>query len=236
MGSTESKRESRMEGYRVDVARRPSYTYRTQYGHNWYCSGNEYLQRINNSLSAIKVCRSDAISLENTLRWEFFDNWQEECEIKEFKGYSTLQLSSLISDISEMYGEDSIRKLNGIQFCQHLETKKFEFIFGTDLRTGNLKFGTVVMTKNGDTVNAVCCVYNLKFSVAAEVESETTKEYFLGFETSSKTRTWTKQRSIGFVTQRSLINFCRMKALDEFQRHGVVSTINVVRSITDAEQ
>ncbi|KAH3707718.1 hypothetical protein DPMN_067129 [Dreissena polymorpha] len=237
MGSTESKTEQIIEGYRMDVARRPTYSYTTRFGQNsLQNSSDKSLQRINSILSGIKVCRSDAITLENTLRWEHFQYWQEACEIIDYRGYSTLELDSLITDMSKVLDKNWILKLNGIRFCEDLEVRKFEFILGNCLSTGNLKFGTVVMTKIGDFVNTVCCVYYLNFSVAPEVVSMKTKTYCLGIETKTETKSWRNPRSLGFVTQQSLVNFCRLKALDEFHKQGIVSSINDVSSITDDEK
>jgi len=142
----------------------------------------------------------------------------------------------LLGDLGRKFGQAAARKLSGIRFCQNLEVQVYEFTFGDEQSKGKVNFGLIAMTKNGDSINAVSCVYSLDFSVAPERVTKTTKDYFLWFETSSSSHSWTEPKGLGFVTQRSLMNFCRLKALEEFQRRSIVSRVNAVSSISDVDE
>ena len=134
---------------------------------------------------------------------------------------------SLKYDIAEHFGWDRAEQVCGITFGEEQEVKMYDFVFDDGNSDGNVKFGMVVLARNGDSINAVSCVYSLKFALGHDIMKRTTTRKILGFSFSS-TDTYTERRRLGFATQSSLRNFCALKALEEFQRRGIVSKINML--------
>ncbi|VDI63058.1 Hypothetical predicted protein [Mytilus galloprovincialis] len=123
--------------------------------------------------------------------------------------------------------------MSGIQFSKDVDVKIFNFSFGDELNSGVVHFGMVAITKCNNTLDALSCLYTLNFSIARVLVTKTKEETILGIRVGKKKRSWYENRSLGFVTQRALLNFCKYKALEEFKSKNFVSRINEVRSLDE---
>lgn len=233
MGSTETKVQRISYGKQIDPNRSPKFIHsitKSPHGGNSRQSKN----RIDESLSVVKVCRTEAHSVERKLRKEYFSKWNEECRVDEYHGFGLSQTEELISMISDnlAINKDGIsKKLHGIKFCRTFDVKIMDFMFEDKFKSGIIHFGMVAISKENNVLNASSCLYTLELEKAEELVIESTTIKLLGFRlwTNKKCRRETK--SLEFVTRQDLENFCRYKALVEFNKRNLVSKINDVSSL-----
>ena len=113
----------------------------------------------------------------------------------------------------------------------------YEFTFGTVVDSGTVYFGMIALGKergtDGNSFDAVTCLYKLDFVVAKVKVEKRRKKRVLGINAGTDRRDWWENKNLDFVTQKALKNFCRMKALDAFCRQGLASSVNDVPSIED---
>ena len=188
----------------------------------------------------MRVCKAASRSLERILRQEYFTNWDENCDVSEFRNFTRYELDNLFDKIHEMFsvtGTDIRPKLRGIQWADTWSHKVYEFSFGNLSGSGTIYFGVIALGKEksaaGDTFDAITCLYKLDFKIGEEKVTKRTYKHFLGIEVDSQTSTWYETKTIGFVTQKALANFCRVKALVAFQKRGLASSINDVLTFED---
>lgn len=187
-------------------------------------------------MSVVKVCSTDADLLQKSLQKEFFSTWEENCNVVEYKGYKLSRLDTLLQKISDNFpsnGQNLHSKLNGIAFCSEVDVKIYEFTFEENLTSGVVHFGMVAISRENDVLEAISCLYTLNFEMADVMVIEQRKKKILGFNAKTKRRCWDEKKSLEFVTQRDLVNFCRYKALKEFNKRNLVSNINDVSSLDD---
>lgn len=243
MGSSTSTIERSREGCQINPSRDPHYFRQIESGDCLSQLGNQRaLAAINSSLSRMKVCRAASQDLERTLRSEYFTKWDENCDVAEFRGFSRDMLGEFFDKIHEKFkvtGTDIRPKLRGIEWAETWSHKVYEFSFGNVLDSGTIYFGMIALgkekTPNGDSFDAITCLYKLDFTIAQERVTRRTEEYFLGSLIKYDVSTWYESRSLGFVTQKALKNFCRIKALDAFYKRGLASSINCTSSIDDVD-
>ncbi|XP_052765137.1 uncharacterized protein LOC128206598 isoform X2 [Mya arenaria] len=235
MGSSSTKYEREKTGFQPDLERSPSYFRSIEHGHSTWAGNNwSSLSRLDNALSTVRVCPKNAESLRRILQDRYFSDWGEACDVKEYNGFTLTELPTLVDKIGDVFGDkkqEIQRKLGQIQFCEYLDVKVFEFTFGEDLSSGEIQFGMIAISKSGIQLEAVSCLYQLNFTLAPVKVTKETKSYFLGFEIGSSTTTWQEGTRLELVTQKELLNFCRYKALKEFQNRHLATRINCVPSI-----
>lgn len=59
------------------------------------------------------------------------------------------------------------------------------------------------------------------------------KKSFAGINMGTSRRSWHELKSLGFITQRAFVNFCRYKDMQEFTKRNLVTEINTVSSLAD---
>lgn len=193
-------------------------------------------QRIDSSMSRVKVSIEDANQLQSKLVREYFSNWNEKCEIREYRGYRDNQIETLLQKVSDSFrinGVDIYSKISGIRFAKEIDVKIFDFSFGDELSSGVVHFGMIAITKCNNTLDALSCLYTLNFSMGRTLVTKTKETTFLGIPCGEEKESWYENKSLGFVTQRALVNFCRVKALKEFKQQNFVSRLNDVRSLDE---
>ncbi|WAR29630.1 hypothetical protein MAR_003198 [Mya arenaria] len=232
MGSSSTKYEHEQEGFQPDLERSPSYFRSIEHGKSTWIGNNlSSLNRLDSALSEVRVCQKNAEGIGRTLQANFL-SWAETCNVKDYIGFTDLH--TLVDKIGDEYGDkkrEIQQKLRGIQFCKELDVKVFEFTFGEDFCSGQIQFGMIAISTSGIQLEAVSCLYQLDFTLAPVKVTKETKKYFLGLEIGSSTSTWHEGAQLGHVTQRELLNFCRYKALREFQNKHLVTSINSVPSL-----
>jgi len=159
------------------------------------------------------------------LQREYFDNWQEKCHVTEYVGYSSQTIYRIIYDLSPHFGLEKAERVRAVLFSDDFHDEKlYNFLFEDS--EGTVKFGMVAINKNGDSINAVSCIYVLNFSMGYERITDITTQKVFGVSFTSKKRR--RQRGeLSFANKESLQNFCALKALKEFQRRRIVSKINM---------
>ena len=69
-----------------------------------YCTSENSAQgNVERALSGVKVCKQEAITVQNRLRNEYFSEWDETCEIIEARKLSISKLQELVSKLEEQY-------------------------------------------------------------------------------------------------------------------------------------
>ncbi|CAG2236588.1 unnamed protein product [Mytilus edulis] len=185
-------------------------------------------------MSCVKVSIEDAKQLQLKLERGYFSNWNEKCEIREFHGYRANQIESLLQKISDglrINGVDIYSKMSGIRFAKEVDVKIFYFSFGDKLSSSVVHFEMGAITKCNSTLDALSCLYTLNFSMGRTLLTRTKKTRFLGINCGKEKESWYENKILGFVTHRALINFCRVKTLNEFQRQNFVFRVNDVNSL-----
>lgn len=213
----------------------PQYFHSVEKG-GWskYCGYSK--KQIDSSMSVVRVCSKEALSLQCKLKNEFFSRWNETCDVREYPGYDLFSMNRLLHKISDNFkikGKNLYSKLLEIQFCEEIDNKIFEFTFEDNLSSGVIHFGMVAISKKNDVFDAITCLYTLNFEIARVKVTNTIYTTFFGYDIGTESKSWFEQKSLGFVTQRALVNFCRYKALKEFNDRKLVSSINDVSSLQD---
>ena len=230
-------------GHQVDPSAQPSSFHLVESGDSGSSGvGQRARDAIDRSLSRIKICRSESESLESKLRSEYFTQWDENCDVAEFHGFSKSSLDELLDKVNARFeetGNDVRSKLKGIQWASEWTYKVYEFQFGKVIDSGTVYFGMIALGKEkssgSESFDAVTCLYKLDFTVAKVKVEERKPKRTLGFKTGTKRRDWWESKKLDFVTQKALTNFCRRKALDEFKRKGLTSSVKNVQSIEDID-
>ena len=180
--------------------------------------------------------------MESKLRSEYFTQWDENCDVAEFHGFSKARLDDLLDKINARFavtGNDIRPKLQGIQWASEWTYKVYEFQFGKVIDSGTVYFGMIALGKEkssgSESFDAVTCLYKLDFTVAKVKVEKRKPKRTMGIRTGTSRRDWWESKNLDFVTQRALTNFCRRKALDEFHRQGLASSVNNVGSIADID-
>lgn len=222
-----------IEGVRVDPSRSPQYIHSAVIAtHGKYSSQSR--NRIDASLSVVKVCSNEAHSVERKLREEYFSKWNEMCRLNEYQGFGLSQTEELINMISNDIAIDKeviSNKLRGINFCSTFDVKIVDFMSEDKFNSGIINFGMVAISKENNVLSASSCLYTLEIKKAEELVTKTTTYKLLGFRIWTNTKCSSEKKSLQFVTRQELENFCRYKALVEFNKHKFVSKINNVSSL-----
>lgn len=235
MGSSSTKIERENMGFQVNPNGSPQYCHCVKEGKSGMYSKSPKDQ-INSAMSVVRVCTKEAHSLQNTLKKKCFSRWTENCTVEEYNGYELSQMETLLRAINNNFAvtrTNIYNRLQGIKFSGKVDVKIFEFTFGEKLNTGEVYFGMIAISKEHDVLNAISCLYTLNFKLARVLVTRTVNNTFLGFDIGNDTESWFEPESLGFVTQRALVNFCRYKALREFKKRNLISSINEVRSLND---
>lgn len=176
------------------------------------------------------------MSLQGTLQNEFFSRWDENCNVREYKGFDVTNLDELLHKISDNFvinGMNLYNKLSIIEFCKEEEVNIYEFTFGQVLSSGHVNFGMVAISKENNVLDAISCLYTLNFEIATVLVTRRKKKRFAGINMGTSRRSWHEPKSLGFITQRAFVNFCRYKAMQEFTKRNLVTEINTVSSLAD---
>ena len=180
--------------------------------------------------------------MQTKLQNEYFTQWDENCDVGEFYGFSKERLGELLNKINakfEATGNDVRSKLTCIKWASEWTYKVYEFRFGRVIDSGTVYFGMIALGKEKncgvDSFDAVTCLYKLDFTVAKVKVEKRKPKRTLGFRTGTSRRDWWESKSLDFVTQKALTNFCRLKALDAFCRQRLASSVNNVRLIEDTD-
>lgn len=200
-------------GCKVDPKQSPQYFHSIENG-DCISNGKNSRKRIDSCMSDVKVCCKEANLLQEKLQNKLFSTWEENCKVGEYKGYNSFKLDILLQKISDNFtinGHNLHSKLTGIAFCNEIDVKIYEFTFDENLTSGVVHFGMVAISKENDILEAISCLYTLNFKISDVLVTET--------------------KSTEFVPQRDLVNFCRYKALTEFNKRDLVSNINDVSSL-----
>lgn len=220
-------------GKQIDPTESPKFIhFITKAAHGGFSRQSKNL--IDASLSVVKVCHTEAHSVERKLRKEYFSKWNEKCRVDEYHGFGLCQTKELISMISDnlAINKDGIsKKLHGIKFCTTIDVKIVDFMFEDKFNSGIIHFGMVAITKENNVLNAFSCLYTLELEKAEELVTESKTIKLLGFRLWTNTKCWSETKSLEFVTRQDLENFCRYKALVEFNKRNLVSKINDVSSL-----
>lgn len=176
------------------------------------------------------------MTLQETLQNEFFSRWDENCNVREYKGFDVTKMDELLHKISDNFvinGMNLYNKLSIIEFCKEEEVNIYEFTFGQVLSSGHVNFGMVAISKENNVLDAISCLYTLNFQIATVLVTRREKKRFAGINMGTSRRSWPEPKSLGFITQRVFVNFCRYKAMQEFNKRNLVTEINTVSSLAD---
>lgn len=68
------------------------------------------------------------MSLQETLQNEFFSRWDENCSVREYKGFDVTKMDELLHKISDNFvinGTNLYNKLSIIEFCKDKAMQEF---------------------------------------------------------------------------------------------------------------
>lgn len=200
-------------GFKVDPKQSPQYFHSIE-NDDCISYGKNSRKRIDSCMSEVKVCCKEADLLQDKLQNKLLSTWKENCKVGEYKGYNLSELDTLLQKISDNFtinGQNLHSKLTGIAFCSEIDVKMYEFTLEKNLTSGVVHFGMVAISKENDILEAISCLYTLNFKISDVLVTET--------------------KSTEFVPERDLVNFCRYKALKEFNKRDLISNINDVSSL-----
>lgn len=145
------------------------------------------------------------------------------------------ELLHKISDNFVINGMNLYNKLSIIEFCKEEDVKIYEFTFGQELSSGLVNFGMVAISKENNVLDAISCLYTLNFEIARVLVTKKKRKRFAGINMGTSRKSWYEPKSLGFITKRAFLNFCRYKAMQEFTKRNLVTVIYDVSSLTDVQ-
>lgn len=241
MGNTETSTSSHVDSYKgVDPGAEPEYLHEivTDYVSGYGCGSNSAQENAERALSRVKVCKPEAVAVENRLRSEYFSKWDETCEVIEATEISVHNLTDLVSRLEHQYRGVNFnirRKIQGIHWAPSWSHKVFEFTFGDNIDSGDVYFGIICLAKSpdGQTVDAVSSLYKLNFTLAREKVFKTETFQLFGFiPVDSTTTVHYRTRNLGYFSKKHISNFCRMKAMEAFKSNGFIHQVPYVTSLS----
>lgn len=123
-----------------------------------------------------------------------------------------------------------------IKFSKTGQEKIIEFKFNKDDNSG-ARYGMIALGRSEDNKLVDCkyVMFKIDFKLAPKEWVIKNKRSALFGLCSWTTRKVVKEESsIGTETIKNLQNFFRLKALEEFQREGLINSINYFQSLEDA--
>ncbi|XP_067018086.1 uncharacterized protein [Acropora muricata] len=245
MGNTETSTSSHVDSYKgVNPGAEPEYLHEilTDDVSGYGCSSNSAQENVETVLSRVKVCKPEAVAVENRLRSEYFSKWDETCEVIEATEISVHNLKDLVSKLEHQYRGVNFnirKKIQGIHWASSWSHKLFEFTFGDKIDSGEVYFGIMCLAKSSDgqTVDAVSSLYKLNFTLAREKVIETETFQLLGFiPLDSRTTVHYRTRNLGYFSKKQISNFCRMKAMEAFKSKGFIHHVPYVTSLSAVDK
>ena len=225
----------------VDPAAKPDYLHEILTDQSGWCSGeNSARGNVESALSEVKVCKQEAIAVQDRLRKnEYFSEWNETCEVMEARKFSIYRLDELVSKLEKQYrgvNFDIRSNIQRIRWASSWSYKVIEFSFGDNIVSGEVHFGIICLVKSpdGQKVDAVSSLYRLNFTPAQEeVVTEETFQ-FLGFiPVDSKTSVHYRRKNLGNnFSEQQISNFFRMRAMEAFKSKGVIHHVPYVTSLS----
>ena len=224
----------------VDPAAEPDYLHKIIADQSGWCTGENSAQgNVERALSRVKVCKQEAIAVQDRLRNEYFSEWDETCEVMEARKFSIYRLEELVSKLEEQYrgvSFDIRSKIQGIRWASSWSHKVFEFTFGGNIDSGEVYFGIICLAKSpyGQKIDAVSSLYRLNFTPAQEAVVTVETFQLLGFipvynEISSVHH---RRKNLGYFSKQQISNFCRMKAMEAFKSRGFIHHVPYVTSLS----
>ncbi|CAG2189707.1 unnamed protein product [Mytilus edulis] len=192
----------------------------TEQGGDVYYTGTS-AQLIDSSMSLVKVATKDAKKLQSILEREYFSNWREKCDIREFYGYRVNQTDSLLRKISggfRINEVDIYNKLRGIQFSDAVDVKIVKFSFGDELDSGVVHLGMVAISRCNDTLDAVSCLYTLNFTIAPTLVTKTEESTFIGIPYCTDTTSWYEKKGSWIYHSESTWQFLHSESVTRIQK------------------
>ncbi|XP_015777884.1 PREDICTED: uncharacterized protein LOC107355801 isoform X3 [Acropora digitifera] len=245
MGNTETSTSSHVDSYKgVNPGAEPEYLHEilTDDVSGYGCSSNSAQENVETVLSRVKVCKPEAVAVENRLRSEYFSKWDETCEVIEATAISVHNLKDLVSKLEHQYRGVNFnirKKIQGIHWAPSWSHKVFEFTFGDKIDSGEVYFGIICLAKSpdGQTVDAVSSLYKLNFTLAREkvVETETFQLFGI-LPVASTTTVHYRKRNLGYFSKKQISNFCRTKAMEAFKSKGFIHHVPYVTSLSAVDK
>lgn len=191
-------------------------------------------------LHDVKVSKHDATELQRKLEGELFDKWDEKCETATFERIDFDEIDQFIDRMQCSYEgiDDQVkRKMMVIKNCRLWQNKIIEWKFNKGDNSG-ARYGMIALGKSPDRkfVDCMYVMYMMNFKIAPRELVNKKRHSVLGGLYSWTTRKVVKEeRSLGSESIKRLQNFFRLKALEAFQREGLIQSVNYVHSLEDVQ-
>ena len=224
----------------VDPAAEPHYLHKIISEESGWCTGDNSAQgNVERALSRVKVCKQEAIAVQDRLRNEYFSEWDETCDVMEARKLSISRLEELVSKLEEQYrvvNFDIRSKIyKEIQWTSSWSNKVFAFTFGDNINSGEVYFGIICLAKSpdGQKIDAVSSLYRLNFTLAQEAVVTVETFQLLGFiPVSNEISVHHRRKNLGYFSKQQISNFCRMKAMEAFKSRGIIHHVPYVTSLS----
>ena len=222
----------------VDPAAEPDYLHEIITDQSGWCTGENSVQgNVETALSRVKVCKQEAIAVQDRLRNEYFSDWDETCEVMEARKLSIDRLEELVSKLEKQYrgvNFDIRSKIQGIRWASSWSHKVFEFTFSDKIDSGEVYFGIICLAKSpdGQKIDAVSSLYKLNFTPAQEAVVRLETFQLLGFiPVGTEISVHHRRKKLGYFSKQQMSNFCRMKAMEAFKSRGFIHHVPYVTSL-----
>lgn len=90
-------------------------------------------------------------------------------------------------------------KLNGIKFCERVEYKVLEFMFGELYSNGCIYYGIVVILKEDDVFNVCFCLFKFNFELVKVLVIKRIENSIFWIFNWIDIESWYEFKSFGFV-------------------------------------
>lgn len=191
-------------------------------------------EAVRKCLNSIKVSKDDATKVEFGLKGKLFDKWSESFELMQSTKIPHEKIHGFLDHLQSSYegiDDDKRAEMGIVVSDKSREQQTVEWNFNK-LDSSGVRYGIVAFGRSSDGRYIDCITVLLKINFELVSTKNVTRKRRAGeFATFSSTKAKASQTSediFGSINKKRLLNFFRLKVLEECYKEGIIEKINYI--------